>query len=74
MSKRTPKAKSMKILDEATMTYRTVHLFNVTMSLKNDLQHVVQVYAPNHDEVLKTAERLYAGKGAFGAVVSAVEA
>lgn len=72
--KRTPKAKSMKILDEATMTYRMVYLYDVTFRLKNGGVIDVQVYAPSDAEVFEVANRLYANKGAFGAATGFVRA
>lgn len=70
MSKRTLKAKTAKILNEATMTYAIVNLYNVDFSLKAGGSCNVQVYSPNDAEVLTIADRLYANKGAFGSAVS----
>ena len=74
MARKTKKALSMKLLDEATMTYRTVHLFNVTFALKKGGEHVAQVYAPSEAEVMAVASSLYAGEGAFGEAISFAKA
>jgi len=74
MAKRTPKAKTLKILNEATMTYRIVNLYDVVFSLKAGGSCNVQVYSPNDEAVLATANELYADKGAFGSAISFVRA
>ena len=67
MTKRTPKVKTMKILDEATMTYRIVNLYNVVFHTKKGDELIeVSIYAPSDAEVLDVANRLYANKGVFG--------
>jgi hypothetical protein len=65
MAKQAPKAKTMKILDEATMTYKTVHLYNVKFGMTNGDDYVVQIYSPSETEVSQIAHRLYGNKGKF---------
>lgn len=75
MSRRkTPKAKTLRILDAATLTYRMVYLFNVTFqTLTVKGTDVVQVYAPSLAEVLPIANKLYAGQGIFVKAVGAYQ-
>ncbi len=71
MTKRTPKAKTLKLLDEATMTYKVVNLYNVVFSTtKVGEVATVQVYSPSDAEVMDIAGRLYARKGSFGVAQS----
>ena len=65
MSKRTPKAKTLRILDESTMTYRVANLYNVDFEMREGANVSVGVYAATGCEVMTTAARLYSGKGAF---------
>lgn len=70
MARKTKKALTMQFLDAATMSLKTVHLFDVSFAMKDGTSHVVQVYAPSASEVMDAATRLYANKGAFGPAVS----
>jgi hypothetical protein len=69
--RKAPKAKTMKILDEATMTYKVVNLYNVVFSTtKPGETATVQVYSPTDAEVMDVAGRLYARRGSFGVALS----
>jgi hypothetical protein len=64
------KAKTLKILDEATMTYRFSYLHRAVFNTSAG-RHEVETYAnPSIEAPEDTANRLYANKGAFRDLVS----